>query len=358
VVSTILAKDSVGVGAGTGASGPDVLGAFVDAPGTPTQVGFNLIGIVEGSSGFSSPTDLRGTAAHPLDPLFATTTPANNGGPTLTLALQLGSPAASRGANPDNLPTDQRGPGFLRSFHGLTDIGAYQSVPLTAGNAAYVQNLYLDFLHRPGDTSSAADAGAWVMALDAGSLSPQAVANAIARSPEALGVLVDGLYLQILERPSDPGGRAAFVAFLESGGTVEQAFDLMVTSPEYAALTGGTASGFVQALYTELLGRPASPGEIAGLVSVLPSLGRAGVASAILGSTEFRTDAVQALYGSPTGAFMSGDGLLPSLLLRGQAPGAAEVSAWVGSGLDILSMAVAIASSSEFVALASTGSIV
>jgi hypothetical protein len=46
------------------------------------------------------------------------------------------------------------------------------------------------------------------------------------------------------------------------------------------------------------------------------------------------------------------------LLLHSQAPGAAEVSAWVGSGLDILSMAVALAGSSEFVALASTGSIV
>ena len=110
MVSTIIAKDSAG--AGSGSAGPDVLGAFLDARGTGTQFGFNLIGIVDGSTGFNSTTDLKGTAAQPLNPLFATTTPANNGGPTLTLALQSTSPARGHGSNPANLVDDQRGPGF------------------------------------------------------------------------------------------------------------------------------------------------------------------------------------------------------------------------------------------------------
>jgi hypothetical protein len=50
-----------------------------------------------------------------------------------------------------------------------------------------------------------------VNALNAGTLTPQAVATDIARSPEGLGVLVDGLYQKILLRNSDATGRAAFV---------------------------------------------------------------------------------------------------------------------------------------------------
>ncbi len=355
VVSTIIAQDTVA--AGSASAGQDVLGAFVDAKGTPTKVGFNLIGIVDGSTGFTSPTDHRGTLARPLDARFATTTPVNNGGPTLTLALTPRSPAIAFGANPDNLITDQRGAGFPRSNHGLTDVGAYEA-PVLTGNLAYVQSLYFEFLHRAGDPSNPADAGGWINALDASLVTPQAVASAIARSPEALGVLVDGLYQQILQRPCDPVGRASFIAFLESGGTVEQVITIMVISPEYAALTGGTDSGFVQGLYNVLLGRSGSLSEIAAWVGGLPALGRAGVARAILQSAEYRTDVVEALYGSGSGPFAPGAGPFPDLLLRGAAPGAAEVSGWVGSGLDILTLEVDFAASSEFFALAFTGGLV
>jgi hypothetical protein len=52
---------------------------------------------------------------------------ANNGGPTRTHALSVGSPAVDAGNNAANLATDQRGPGFPRVLGAAADIGAYES---------------------------------------------------------------------------------------------------------------------------------------------------------------------------------------------------------------------------------------
>lgn len=51
----------------------------------------------------------------------------DNGGPTLTHALLLGSPAFDRGNNKANQQYDQRGPGFPRVRNGRADIGAFES---------------------------------------------------------------------------------------------------------------------------------------------------------------------------------------------------------------------------------------
>ncbi len=67
-----------------------------------------------------------GTADAPIDPLLGPL--ADNGGPTKTMALLPGSPAIDRGANPDNLTNDQRGPPFARTAGSQTDMGAYEVV--------------------------------------------------------------------------------------------------------------------------------------------------------------------------------------------------------------------------------------
>ena len=60
------------------------------------------------------------------DPLLEPAGLQDNGGPTPTIGLQAGSPAIDTGANPAALPFDQRGPGFARTVHGATDIGALE----------------------------------------------------------------------------------------------------------------------------------------------------------------------------------------------------------------------------------------
>jgi CSLREA domain-containing protein len=81
--------------------------AFQDLSGTFTSQGFNLIGKANGTEGFTNGSngDQVGTNAVPLDPKLGTL--ADNGGPTKTHVLLLGSPAIDAGNS--SLTTDQRG---------------------------------------------------------------------------------------------------------------------------------------------------------------------------------------------------------------------------------------------------------
>jgi CSLREA domain-containing protein len=97
--------------AGNLGPGPDVVGFF-------TSRGNNLVKS-DGSNGFTNGSngDQVGLAVNPrLGPL------ANNGGPTQTHALLVGSPALDSGSNSlsdlAGLTTDQRGPGFTRKADG------------------------------------------------------------------------------------------------------------------------------------------------------------------------------------------------------------------------------------------------
>jgi CSLREA domain-containing protein len=126
--STIVAKNTSG-------SGPDINGPFISQ-------GFNLVGDMTGAS--VTPvdfTDQLPNPGFPIDPLLEDL--QANGGPTLTHALQPGSPAIDKGsANGIGgvLFMDQRGPGFSRRSDNAaignpsggdgTDVGAFEVVPV------------------------------------------------------------------------------------------------------------------------------------------------------------------------------------------------------------------------------------
>ena len=83
------------------------------------STGYNIIGNNADAVINSQPTDQIGNPAAPIDPLLDPL--ADNGGPTLTHALQPGSPAINRG-DPAAPPQDQRGYGRL----GVPDVGAFE----------------------------------------------------------------------------------------------------------------------------------------------------------------------------------------------------------------------------------------
>jgi Ca2+-binding RTX toxin-like protein len=114
VTSTIIA-DNVGFRRVQGIN--NVSGTFISG-------GNNLIGDADGSIGFDEPSDITGTLENPIDPGLGEL--QNNGGTTETLALSEDSPAINAGSNPNNLATDQRGEGFIRTVGNATDIGAYE----------------------------------------------------------------------------------------------------------------------------------------------------------------------------------------------------------------------------------------
>ena len=102
-------------------NGQDVLGPVL-------SLGYNLVGQTEFSSGWVA-TDLPGNAEAPLDPVLGPL--QDNGGPTPTHALLVGSPALHAGDPAVLMSLDQRGSvraGFLGT---PTDIGAFEAEPAT-----------------------------------------------------------------------------------------------------------------------------------------------------------------------------------------------------------------------------------
>ena len=114
LVNTIVAKNSA---ASVGPDANNPAGSFADGGG-------NLIGISgagSGNTGFTAPTTQTGTVATPLDPLLGPL--QNNGGPTQTLALLIGSPAIDKGLT-TSVTADQRG--VPRPQGAKYDVGAYE----------------------------------------------------------------------------------------------------------------------------------------------------------------------------------------------------------------------------------------
>ncbi len=121
ITGTISLGNTIVTGNTAAYSDPDVFGTFASQ-------GNNLIGMIDGSSGWvtSGPNaDLTGTIAAPLNPLLAPL--GNYGGPTQTMALLPGSPAIDAGSNlliPSGVTTDQSG--SARTVNGTVDIGAFE----------------------------------------------------------------------------------------------------------------------------------------------------------------------------------------------------------------------------------------
>jgi hypothetical protein len=107
--STIIAMNSYGDG------GSGYLDLTSDTPVTIAG-GSNLVMV---AAGVTLPED---TLAD--DPLLSPL--ADNGGPTMTMALDPTSPAINAGNNLANLDDDQRGDGFPRVFGPAADIGAFE----------------------------------------------------------------------------------------------------------------------------------------------------------------------------------------------------------------------------------------
>jgi hypothetical protein len=354
--STFTVQNTILAGNFAGTAFSDV----INTAGTFTDNGGNLVGIAgagSGNTGFTASTTQTGTTAKPLDPLLRLL--SNNPGPVvgvlgsqvplLTEALMPFSPALNKAIALTTVPFDERD--VTRQVK--PDVGAFESIPLS-GNAAFVEALFRDFLHRVGDPNNSNDAGAFINLLNAGAITTTQAAFAISHSAEALDILVDGLFAKLLNRAAGSGGEAAFVPFLQTGGSVEQVIALIVSSQEFAGLSGGSDSGFIQALYADLLGRSASNVEVANQLNMLPMLGRAGVASAILNSFEYRMDEIEQLYGFPLAPLGSVVSLYPNLLHRTAFPTPAEVSALVNLGMNLLALETFFAGGAEYFGLAST----
>lgn len=133
------------------------------------------------------------------------------------------------------------------------------------GNAGFVCNVYETVLGRAPDAGGLSG----FEALLSGGTSRTQVAYDILTSAEAYGDMVASEYLTALGRAPDAAGLATFVQALQSGLSEEWLEADIAGSPEAYADDGGTPTGFVSALYEELLGRQPDAAGLSSWVAAL-----------------------------------------------------------------------------------------
>jgi len=207
-------------------------------------------------------------------------------------------------------------------------------------NRGFIQALYRRSLGRFG---SPFELESWASYL-AGT-QPWVVANAIERSPEARTRLVKSWYVQHLGRVAVSGEEQGWVQLMLHGISEEQILTAILNSPEYYNRTvqilgvsgPATDAHLIQALFRQVLGRPAGEAEVVNLRSnLMVHLGRHGLIWVILNSEEHRGNVIRSYY--------------RSLLGRPGAPATAEVRAWVFAQpwLDLATIRVGFMASPEF----------
>lgn len=180
-----------------------------------------------------------------------------------------------------------------------------QSLGERRGLADYVAQLYRDVLNRE---PSPAEVASWVGHLLRG-FDVKTVARAVWVSPEHRGLQVDDYYRRFLGRDADPAGRAHFVRAFLAGATEEDVLEMFVTSSEYAARHAGDEA-FLQAVFTDVLGRPLDDGSREFWLPLLRSPGqRETVVRMILHSPESEAQQVRAAYQTVLGRSADADGL-------------------------------------------------
>ncbi|MFP5320775.1 MAG: DUF4214 domain-containing protein, partial [Acidimicrobiia bacterium] len=208
------------------------------------------------------------------------------------------------------------------------------AAPAGAETAPWPAGEYVDDAHRSflGRAPSEVERSRWAPTVELGHRG--ALTRALAASDEWAGARIDELYRTVLGRPADPAGRAHWVRHVAAGHTLESVAALLYGSGEYWSAAGGTAPGFVEAIYADVLGRtPDEEGRRHWVATVEAGTPTAAVAAGFYGSLESRLDRVTALFHA----------------VLGRAPDDAGAAYWVDvvPRLGDVALAAALAASAE-----------
>jgi len=185
-----------------------------------------------------------------------------------------------------------------------TPLGAYSVVALSGGNLisldfgnlassnqSFIYQVYLDLLHRQVDPSGMPF---WSGELDQG-VSRAQVVQSIENSLEYRTDQVEDLYQSYLGRSADPSGLASSLNLLLTASSylpsqvlyLQLQANILGSAEYYQNRSGGTNSGFLSALYQDVLGRSIDPsGAIAFGAALANGMSRTLVAKAVLSSVE------------------------------------------------------------------------
>jgi len=176
---------------------------------------------------------------------------------------------------------------------------------LTPDATSYVNGLYATVLHR---TASQSDVNYWADQLN--HRSQTQVAEAFWLSAEHRGLEGDQFYQTYLHRTESAADRQFWVNRFVNGGLSDVQMQIaFLTSAEYQALHPGT-SNYIQALYTDVLGRPADANGLAFWTQQAQNgTSNANLARAFLASTEGQSVYVSRLYTNLLGRPADANGL-------------------------------------------------
>jgi hypothetical protein len=191
--------------------------------------------------------------------------------------------------------------GFVGSAEYARRLSPSAPPPPSTASERLISQAYLDLLHRPADPGGLA---AWSSLIAAGQ-NPVLVISLFEKTTEYRTSEVAEAYQRFLHRPVDPAALQVWVNFLSGGGTIEQLDATIIASPEYFAKRAGNSStGFLLALYQDVLAR-AVDGSGASTWGVFldQAIGpeaqlaeRTQVAAGVLNSPEARGDQVTGYY--------------------------------------------------------------
>ena len=229
--STITLANSIVAGNGDSSNDRD-METTIFTPATFVSLGHNLIGNVDGVTGFNVAGDQTGTGAAPLNPHLGPL--ANNGGPSMTHALLTNSTALDAGdnnlaidQNNNPLPTDQRGAQRISDSPdadstATVDIGAFEFLQTLEDipNKTTNEDVPITFTFGLGDNGPA------VTSVTASSSNQSAVPDA--------NLILSGTgaarSLQITPAPNQSGIAMITVTVnLSGGGSLTDTFTLTVT---------------------------------------------------------------------------------------------------------------------------------
>jgi hypothetical protein len=223
-------------------------------------------------------------------------------------------------------------PGLVSTFN-YTNMQKVTQLPNPANS--FVQALFHDVYGRSG---SETELNSWAIQLPL--LGQAGVASGINHTQEAYTRVVNGWFQQFLGTAPTAQQLTQYTSEMAGGATQEQVLSEILATPQFINLvsppsTTNPSTAYVDALFSDLLGMPATqvpPATLKQALGVLAKSGHQALAHAFLTSDRYRILQVTADY--------------QRLLHRG--PTALELSKWVKSGLDLLGIQIGIEGLPEF----------
>lgn len=188
--------------------------------------------------------------------------------------------------------------------------GAAPAGPPGCDAERFVRQVHRDLLGREPQRAVLTEL---VRQLSAGT--PRArIALAILKSPEHRRAQVRILFAALLGRAPEPAALEAMAGILHQGGSVEQVQAIILGSQEYYLRRGGgTAEGYLRALYRDVLDRPVDDAARTQWARLLAAGSRDAVAAAVATGPEAASHRAWLLYGpvlrqAPAGAIPAAAG--------------------------------------------------